>query len=166
MVWPTVALFLLVVVLLTLARRSGSADRRLQLLRCLLPSWRFFETVEGAPLLGFRVVDAQEQLGPWQRAIPPRQRGAWRTFWNPQGNLRLAEAAIVEQLLDELAAKGPIEVEEAEALPSYRLTQRVALVSAAAQLPAGTRYQLRLATYTPGADPAEEELWVSGIYVA
>ena len=57
-------------------------------------------------------------------------------------------------------------MEEAEALPSYRLTQRVALVSAAAQLPAGTRYQLRLATYTPGADPVEEELWVSGIYVA
>lgn len=166
MVWPAVLLFLLVVVLLTLAARVGSSDRRLQLLRALFPSWRFFETVEGAPLLSFRVLDDRGEPGPWRRAIPARARGLWRACWNPQGNLRLAEAAIVEQLLDELAALGPVAVEVAEALPGYRLTQRVALVSGAAELVPGTRYQLRLASYTPGADPAEEELWVSGIYVA
>lgn len=166
MAWVAAGAFVVVVVLLALTRRQGSRDPRLRLLVALLPSWRFFEEVEAAPLLSFRVIGPDDTPGPWELAIPPRQHGGLTPFFHPQGNLRLAATAVVERLVDELAERSPVPVDVAEGLVSMQLCRRIVRTLQSHRLPSGTRYQLRLATFTPALGPnegIEEELWVSPI---
>jgi hypothetical protein len=121
-----------------------------QLLRCLLPSWRFFEDVEPGPELSFRVLPA----GDWLPAVVP---ATTRGFWlNARGNLSLAEQSLAEQLLSELDG---VEASHAPRLVSYQLVQR--LVEARlreeglASVPA--RYVFRLRFEAPNGSAYESE---------
>ncbi len=113
-------LFGLLLLLSLRQSRQPLAGRTWQLLRSLLPSWRFFEDVAPGPELSFRVVVDGEQTGPWRSAIAPAPPRAF--FLNAQGNLRLAQQSLVEQLWSELDG---VTVDAATELVSYRLVQRL-----------------------------------------
>lgn len=122
-----------------------------QLLRSLLPSWRFFEQVEAGPTLSFRPLTAQDvEFISVLEATPGRPA----LLLNAAHNLRLLEQSLVEQLLDELDG---LEAERALELTSYRLVQQ--LVERRARtlgLDCGTPYQFRIE-----AAGDEEPLFVS-----
>jgi hypothetical protein len=110
-------------------------------LRCLFPSWRFFEDVEPGPMLEFRVEPGGAPPTAWQAALPAADRAG--LLLNARGNLRLAYQSLVEQLLDELDG---VEQEAAPQLATYRLVQRLVEERARASGSAvpGARYRFRL----------------------
>lgn len=113
-------LFGLLLALTLLQSRRPLRGRAWTLLRCLLPSWRFFEDVEPGPALTFAVAAAGEGFGPWHHALTaPGARGL---FLNAAGNLALAQQSLVEQLLHELDG---VREESAPSLVPYQLVQRL-----------------------------------------
>lgn len=129
----------------------------MDLLRALVPSWRFFDAPAAVP--------AVEVRGPGDGAwaplpAPPARR--WYAFaWNPGGNVALAEHGLVEHLAYDLGARfdldaGPIDLAtgpaatraEITALVSFQLVAR--LVHARA--PGAVAWRLLLPA--EGADPA------------
>jgi len=143
-----VFLGLLLLVTLRLSRRPIQS-KAWQLLRSLLPSWRFFEDVEPGPELSFRVLP----LGDWRPAIEPAKTRGF--FLNPRGNLSLLEQSLAEQLLAELDG---VEVSQAAGLVSYQLVQ--GLVEARVRelgLGTASRYQFRLRFDTAESSEYESE---------
>jgi hypothetical protein len=68
-------------------------------LRPLLPTWRFFEDVGPAAALSYRSGATSENLGAWTVfSGKPLTRHFGSLFLNPEGNLRLAERALIERL--------------------------------------------------------------------
>lgn len=81
------------------------------LLPALIPSWRFFDTIEPAPRLEFRTLkntDGFDHNGPdpeWKEFRPrPARLSAWRLFtrmlWNPSWNEFLFLTSCAERLLE------------------------------------------------------------------
>jgi hypothetical protein len=139
---------LLLLVTLRLSRRPVQS-KAWQLLRSLLPSWRFFEDVEPGAELSFRILPE----GDWLPAIvPPATRGF---FLNARGNLSLLQQSLAEQLLAELDG---VEVSQAPSLVSYRLVQH--LIEARARelgSKAASRYVFRLRFEAEKSDYQSEE---------
>ena len=117
---PIALLSLVVLCCLAWLPRHGVRARSWALFRCLLPSWRFFEPLERAPALRYRLAPHGDDWGDWQDAlaVPPRPLSS---LWlNAPGNLHLACRSLVEHLaadLDDLDALG----HASEELISYRL---------------------------------------------
>lgn len=80
------------------------------LLPALVPSWRFFETVQPSPRVEWRV-----EGGDW-RAFRPRPahvpvwRMALRLFWNPDWNEALYAVSLAERLVAEPTAHAEAEM--------------------------------------------------------
>lgn len=76
----------------------------LQILRALIPSWRFFDEPAPVPTLLARVSAIDGEPGPWLECLPksgePRSWG--RLFLNSEENCALAARALLGQLLDDL----------------------------------------------------------------
>ena len=129
----------------------------MDLLRALVPSWRFFDAPAAVPAVEVR--DPGDAAWTPLPGAPPRR---WYAFaWNPGGNVALAEHSLVEHLSYDLGARfdldaGPIDLARAPeatraaitALTSFQLVAR--LVHARA--PAAVQWRLLLPA--DGADPA------------
>ncbi len=154
------ALAALLLVTLRLSRRPLPGKTWL-LLRCLFPSWRFFEGIEPGASLTFRVAALGGSFGPWQEALPPPSLGAFSVVLNASGNLTLASQSIVEQLLDELDGTPN---DTAKELVAYRLVQRLVetRMTEVGVRSAQPRYQFRIAP----ALAAEAAFFVSDEHAA
>ena len=128
--------------LVLLPRRTVDA-RALALLRCFLPSWRFFEEIEPGPTLEYAVAPSGGDFGDWKVALAPEPRTALALVLNARGNLALAQQSLVEQLWSELDERGET---PATALVSYALVEalvRASVLQAEERAP-GTRFRFRL----------------------
>lgn len=105
----------------------------MQVLRALVPSWRFFDTPAAALALEARRGDD----GPWLRLPCAAPRRWYAPLWNPAGSLALASHGALEQLVHTLAERfdldaGVLDLDDApaelraevEALPAFRLAAR------------------------------------------
>jgi len=143
--------------------------RALVWLRAFFPSWRFFEDLGPAPTLEWRDGPSEDTLGPWRVALtmPPRPLSA--VVFNPAGNLRFAEHALVEHLLSDLDDLQEDHPEQVTSLVSYRLVVRLVLAERAActAVRQGGWVQFRVVLRAPGAaaDDAEIAL-VSAVHAA
>lgn len=87
--------------------RRALASRAWQLLRCLWPSWRFFDVPAALPLLRFRVAARHDAYGDFCNVLEPKARAASSLLLNADFNLVLAYASAVETLAAELTAQEP-----------------------------------------------------------
>jgi hypothetical protein len=94
-----------------------------QLLRVLLPSWRFFEDIELGPRLWVRVRQAGHGFSEWQLALRMPQRGPGSLLLAAETNGVLAQQSLVEELWSELDG---LELDAAPRLVSYQLVQSIA----------------------------------------
>src|SRR4051812_11217371 len=131
-----------------------------RLLRALLPSWRFFDEIEPAPVLHVRSASPDCELGAWQAAPAPARRTLGALLLNPAGNLALAEHALLEQLVGDLAEPTVESADDVEQLTSYALVANLARLRLA--LAAGTRFQFKLTL--PSLHGGAEELLVSRVH--
>jgi hypothetical protein len=148
-------LFVLASIALAVLPRRDAATPGWTLLRCFFPSWRFFEEIDPAPLLSYRLADS-EPPGAWRAAdLSPPPRRAGDLLLHPNGNLQLAYRSLIERLLSELDAPDPT------VLVSYQLLRHLVTTELMAErAPAqGARYQFRLCSGDDGS-----ELFVSAIH--
>lgn len=85
----------------------------LMLVPCLIPSWRFFQTIEPSPRIEWRRAG-----GAWRAFRPrPERVTVWqmlaRLFWNPAGNEALYLVSLAERIE---AGDAPHAVAEVERL--------------------------------------------------
>jgi len=166
---PTLAVALLACALVALAGRRAAPGRALVWLRAFFPSWRFFEDLGPAPMLEWRDGPEEDALGPWRPALTMPPRPLTATLFNPKGNLRFAEHALVEHLLSDLDDVPDDAPERVTALVSYRLVERLVMAeraSVAGASPGGC-VQFRIVLRAPGplSDDAEVAL-VSAVHAA
>ena len=154
---------------LALAGRRAVPGRALVWLRAFFPSWRFFEDLGPAPTLEWRDGPDEDALGPWRPALAMPPRPLTATVFNPKGNLRFAEHALVEHLLSDLDDVPDDAPERVTALVSYRLVERLVMAERAsvAGAPPGGCVQFRIVLRAPGllSDDAEVAL-VSAVHAA
>jgi hypothetical protein len=123
------------------------------LLRSLLPTWRFFEDVGPVAALSYRSGIALESLGPWSAFSEKRSsRHFGSLFLNSEGNLRLAEHALVERLLQDDHVQDSKNTEKV----SYQLVKNLVQT----HVPNGFHFQFRI---TLGRDEMDEVL-VSSVH--
>lgn len=132
-----------------LPRRGGPT---LGYLRSLAPTWRFFETVDVVPVLEAVACgpDGVERGG-WVEVLEVARHGPLAAFWNAEHNLRLAESAVVESLLEELDG---CPEDRVETLVAHRLARRLV----ERRLEGASHYRFRVLA-TEGE--AEEEVYRS-----
>jgi hypothetical protein len=123
----------------------------MSLFRCLLPSWRFFDQVEPAPVLRFRSAPVGAAFGDWQDALIPPPRTPGSLLFNPAGNLHLACRSLVEQLLADLEDAAELGRAPHE-LVSYQLV--CALVQRRLNTPADARIRYQFCLLEAESAPA------------
>lgn len=123
------AVYFVAVLLLAVRKPVEVQSRWLQLLRFLLPSWRFFDELGQLPVLSMR-----EGEGPWRPVLPPMTRSVRRLVLNADGNFALACESLVQQLVADV-----VESDDVTALESYRLVSNLVAMRATA-----TRFQWRV----------------------
>ncbi len=135
------AAFVAALVWLVLRERRTLNGRAWLLLRCLLPSWRFFEHLGDVPLLSYRVAGRESEFGAWLPALPPAERRLTSLWLDAQGNLRLACQSLVEQFVAELEEGGEGDASE---LISYQLIQNLVAWRLRTHTLPAAGYQFRL----------------------
>lgn len=131
------------------ARPVSSGSPTLRYLRTLLPTWRFFAAPDVEPRLEARPVGGPS----WQDVLPPLPRPLGALLLNGEHNLRLAEHAALEALLEELDG---CPVDQVPSLPSFRTARALAERHLG---PSVDRYELRVMAVGEGP---EEEVFRSG----
>jgi hypothetical protein len=157
-----VALFVLLLAALHLARRRAISNPSVTLLRSLFPSWRFFEAPEGQLLLLARRVSDDADPATFEPAIPTAPRNLTTLLFSPHGNLQLACHDLVDALVQELSERHSTRLEDAEQLVSYRLLQNMVQWQLRQCGTAPSAYQLKLVSQ--GSDGSQQELFMSPVY--
>lgn len=142
------------VVAVTVAPRLELRSPAMAMVRVLVPSWRFFDTVGEHPQLLARTVDAHGGPGPWRPVLAPPARAWWNVAWHPQGNLSLARHSLLDRLLADVA-RDPDEP------PGDLVTYRLVLDQVRFAAPDAAALQFRL--IGPGG-PDAPELFVSAVH--
>lgn len=74
-----------------------------QLIRVLIPSWRFFDGTVDAPVLSHRISQDGQSFSEWITTIPkPARRSFSNLFLNPNENQLFAAHALIEYLKNDL----------------------------------------------------------------
>lgn len=94
----------------------------MNLLKPLIPSWRFFDQVGDQTRLWVRTRIKNEIFGAWTLCLQKPKRRPMNLFLNAKGNLYLAEQAAVDRLAQELETAKDIENSI-----SFRIVKQIAL---------------------------------------
>ncbi|MDB4974384.1 MAG: hypothetical protein JWN48_2725 [Myxococcaceae bacterium] len=140
-----------------------------RLARALLPSWRFFDEVEPAPKLFFRLMLSAREPAPWQPISFARPRSLRALVLNGAGNLALAEHALLEQLLSDVAEPELRTASAVEQLTSYQLVLGLARAGARARAEAAAghahlQFKLTLLDLSTASGAEEEDVLVSSLH--
>ena len=121
------------------------------LLRSLFPSWQFLHRLGRVPRLYYRYKkstgdslseDTDPQWSAWILYLPKMKPSLRHLFFNANGNLKLLEQTLIEQLLQECAEIH--ENNEASKLVSYRMVERLVQKILTAQNDKTIDYQFKI----------------------
>ncbi len=154
----------LVLTLVALLPRAEVRHPLVALIRVLVPSWRFFDDLQVAPALLVRGARAGGEFGAWEPLLAPAPRRLRHLAWNPEGNLVLAQHALLERLVLDV---GEWDGDSAAvtSFVSYELVLNLVTSAMArdARFAGVARCQFKLVDQRPGAG---EDLLISGEHEA
>lgn len=159
-----VLLYLVLLVFFSLFKKTtvGIDSPFLNLIKPLIPSWKFYDDFEETRLFFYRIKkNESETFSDW---IPLYQAPAPKLahfFINPQGNLILAAHSHIQTLIEDIEhhdAKLPFE----ETL-SYKITKNFIHYALIRKFHEGGFYQFKLASSNLEAKPLED-IMVSPLY--
>jgi len=142
----------LVLALVALLPRAEVGHPLVALVRVLVPSWRFFDDLQVTPALRVRVACTGGEFGDWEPVIAPAPRRARHLVWNPEGNLVLAQHALLERLMLDVGAwEG--DSAAVTSFVSYQLVLNLVTSAIAheARFAGAVRCQFKLVDQRPGA---------------
>jgi hypothetical protein len=127
-------------------------------LRFLVPVWRFFEAPTATPELQFRLCPSCAPPGPWLPALTSLPPQTMRVLFNPQGNLVLAQYAMLDQLVRRLEDASPVAMDQVKQWYPWLVLQRI--VEAQLVRESCKEYQIRVLR---GSGGEAEELFTSDL---
>lgn len=117
----------------------------MNLIKILIPSWRFFDRAGDISKLYYRL--PYNKNSQWQLCLLPPKIRPWHLFINPEGNLYLASQSAVDRLLTEMSEdkKGEMTAEFIEHRTSFTIVNNLVKHQLKSQgLEASTRYQFMI----------------------
>ncbi len=117
--------------------------RAVDLFRAFFPSWRFFDDFGEVPELVYRLISSDLTDDVWRPCFQRPSRNWHSLLVNPAGNAYLAQASVVQQLVNELPLindTNPIE----ETVPYCLIKHWVATVVRAHSNAPHTAYQFKI----------------------
>lgn len=149
-------LYLAVLILFYVLKKTskGIQNPYLNLIKPLVPSWKFYDDYEETAMLFYRTSKEDE----WKQIYRAKESSFKSFFVNPDGNLILAVHSHIQQLLHDIEHhEGPGSFEESL---SYKITKN--LVNTIAH---NNPFQFKLAVVTAEGAPKEDILispWYEG----
>lgn len=164
--WSIVPLVVVVLVLIATALlpRREVGHPLVGLVRVLFPSWRFFDDVQATPILLVRTLGGDGPSADWEPVLSaPTRQWPRALFWNPAGNVQLAEHVLLERLLSDVAEWDAASDAEPESLVSYELATNFVRTRLASMPDSGTatRFQFKLVEAPTGPRDTTADLLIS-----
>ena len=153
-----ILLYLILIIIFSLFKKTsrGLNNPYLNLIKPLIPSWKFYDDFEETRLLFYRAKNSEEEaFGPWQPLYQNPKATFSSLFVNP-GNLVLAAQSHVQQLLHDIEfhnAETPFE----DTL-SYKITKNLVTYAVRKKYSQAFIYQFKLASVDEDALPREDIL--------
>jgi hypothetical protein len=139
----------------------GINNPYLNLIRPLIPSWKFYDEFSETRLLFYRAKNSDDEaFSEWAPLYQNSKPTLMGLFVN-QGNLVLAAQSHIQQLLHDIEIhEGSLPFEETL---SYKITQNLVIYAIRKKYPLSFTYQFKLAAVDLMAQPREDIL-ISPLY--
>ncbi len=160
-----VLLYFILIVIFSLFKKTsqGINNPYLNLIKPLIPSWKFYDDFEETRLLFYRAKESEEEaFGEWAPLYQNPKASFSSFFVNHQGNLILAAQSHIQQLLHDIEYhddKTPFE----ETL-SYKITKNLVHYAIKKKYTKSFTYQFKLASVDEKARP-KEDILLSPLYL-
>lgn len=158
-----VLLYFVLIIVFSLFKKTsqGINNPYLNLIKPLIPSWKFYDDFEETRLLFYRAkTDETEAFSEWA-PLYQNSKATFSTLFINQGNLSLAAQSHLQQLLSDIEIhdeKTPFE----ETL-SYKITQNLVIYAIRKKYTESFTYQFKVASVDVKALP-REDIIISPLY--
>lgn len=154
--------FVLIFVFSLFKKTSQGIDNQyLNLIKPLIPSWKFYDDFEETRLLFYRAKMSEEETFSDWAPLYQNPKPSLATLFINQGNLMLAAQSHVQQLLHDIEIHD--ESKPFEETLSYKITQNLVIYAIRKKYPKSFYYQFKLSSVDVSAHP-REDIIISPLY--
>lgn len=159
-----ILLYFVLIIVFSLFKKTsrGIENKYLNLIKPLIPSWKFYDDFEETRLLFFRVkVSDEETFSEWAPLYQTPRPAPKAFFINHQGNLILAAQSHIQTLIHDIA-------EHNDQTPfqdtlTYKITKNLVSYALRKKFTKAFIYQFKLASVNEKAE-VQEDILVSPLY--
>lgn len=158
-----IVLYFILIVVFSLFKKTseGINNPYLNLIKPLIPSWKFYDDFEETRLLFYRAkVSTEEAFGEWA-PLYQNPKASFKNLFVNQGNLILAAQSHVQQLLHDIEVHD--DKTSFEENLSYKITKNLVTYAIRKKYTQNFTYQFKLASVDLMARP-KDDILVSPLY--
>lgn len=152
---------LIIVFFLFKKTSSGIENQYVNLIKPLIPSWKFYDDFEETRLLFYRAKTTPEETFNEWAPLYQNSKATFSSLFVNQGNLILAAQSHIQQLLHDIEVHD--DSKPFEETLSYKITQNLVIYAIRKKYPQSFYYQFKLASVDEKAQPREDIL-ISPLY--
>ena len=159
-----ILLYFVLIIVFSLFKKTsqGINNPYLNLIKPLIPSWKFYDDFEETRLLFYRIKTSEDQAFSEWAPLYQNPKASFSSLFVNQGNLMLAAQSHIQQLLHDIEFqddKIPF-----ENTLSYKITQNLVTYAISKKYVQPFTYQFKLAAVDVIAQPREDIL-ISPLYI-
>lgn len=128
--------------------------------RVFLPSWRFFDRLGRVPEVFFRGKSLDSESKKWKPLLVKPRRKFYNLFFNPRGNLYLAQMTLIEKVLDDSQNRS----QNLETTVSFKLLKNLVCEKVIEDSLEHTHYDFKIIAKEFGNSNQEIEVFVTPEY--
>lgn len=158
-----ILLYFVLIVVFSLFKKtsSGIENQYINLIKPLIPSWKFYDDFEENRLLFYRAkMSTEETFNSWA-PLYQNSKATFSTLFVNQGNLILAAQSHIQHLLHDIEAHD--ESKPFEETLSYKITQNLVIYAIKKKYPQSFYYQFKLASADEKGNP-RDDIIISPLY--
>lgn len=158
-----VLLYFVLIIVFSLFKKTsrGINNPYLNLIKPLIPSWKFYDDFEETLLIFYRAKNSDEETFSEWAPLYQNPKATLSSFFVNQGNLVLAAQSHIQQLIYDIEFHD--DKESFDQTVSYKITQNLVSYAIRKKYPNGFTYQFKLASVDLMAHPREDIL-ISPLY--
>lgn len=153
-----ILLYFVLIVVFSLFKRTGVflSNKYLNLIKPLIPSWKFYDDFEETSLLFYQIKMPDGDFSDWAPLYQTPRVKASMLMINHQGNLILAAQSHIQQLIHDINEH--FEETPFQETLSYKITKNLVSFALLKKYPAPFEYRFKLATVKETATIGEDIL--------